>query len=424
MNQRRKDSRTGSVVSEAVLLVLVFVALVGIFAGEFLIAALVGLVLAITVLSRLWTRLALEQVTYACAPSIGQVVEGETFELALTVENRKPLPVPWLRVNQLVPVGLKVVADAETPLPLFGANRIEAITSLGRYQRVVMVHRLSAAHRGYYNFGPARVEGSDLFGFYNAHRDLGTDMSPLIVYPRIVPMPGFFLPSARPIGDALSRRRVAADLTRPAGVREYRSGDPFKAIDWKATARRGDLFTRTYDPSITQHVIIMLECDTNSEDTRIWGRRPWLLEAAVTGAASVAFRSIELGYSVGLTANGNPPHYQSQSKIPAGRGPQQLSTILEALARIQWVGVRPLEDLTEDLGTDALPIGATIVFVAGVFRPGTVEFLCQLSRRGHRLVTIDIGGDVPPNIRELNVRDFRGAFAPPPSDDEKAAAHA
>ena len=424
MSERFKSRRSGSVVSEAVLLVLTAVILIGVIAGKFLVAALVGLVLAITVLSRLWARLALERVTYACAPSHSQVIEGETIELSMTVENRKPLPVPWLRVNQLVPVGLRVIEDSASPQPIFDINKIEATTSLGRNQRVIMVQKLRAAHRGFYNFGPARIEGSDLFGFYNSQRDLASQMGPVVVYPRIVPLPGFSLPSARPMGDALSRRRLAEDLTRPAGVREYRSGDPIKAIDWKTTARRGQLFVRTHDPSITQHVVVMLECDTNDAETRVWGRRPWLLEAAVSGAASVAYKSIELGYSVGLIANGIPPHYRAQSKIPASRGPRQLSAILEALARVQSLGVRPLEDLTQDMGSDALPFGATIVFVAGVFRPGIVEYLSELSRRGHRLVTIDIGGDTAPDLPILNIRDYRGAFTQPAETREETAAHA
>ena len=213
-------------------------------------------------------------------------------------------------------------------------------------------------------------------------------------------------------------------MTRPAGVREYRPGDPFKAIDWKATARKGQLFVRSYDPSITQHVVIMLECDTDTKDRKGWGGRPRLLEAAVTGAASVAFKSIELGYSVGLIANGIPPRYRAQRMIPASRGSQQLSRILEALAPIQSSGIRPLEHLTQNLGPDALPFGATIVFIAGVFRPGIVRFVRELSRRGHMLVTLDIGGDCPPNIRELNVRSFREAFAAPPTDDREAVSRA
>ena len=92
---------------------------------------------------------------------------------------------------------------------------------------------------------------------------------------------------------------------------------------------------------------------------------------------------------------------------------------------MQSLGIQPLEELTQELGSDALPFGATIVFVAGVYRPGIVEFLCKLSRRGHRVVTIDIGGDEPPDITALNVRNYRGAFTAP-SDDapEAAAAHA
>ena len=69
VRERRRDERSGSVVSNLIVVVLVAVALVGAVCGKSLVAALAGLVLAIAVLARLWTRLALEEVTYACVAS-------------------------------------------------------------------------------------------------------------------------------------------------------------------------------------------------------------------------------------------------------------------------------------------------------------------------------------------------------------------
>ena len=77
---------------------------------------------------------------------------------------------------------------------------------------------------------------------------------------------------------------------------------------------------------------------------------------------------IELGYSVGLIADGMPPRRQAPSMIRAGRGPRQRSSVLRALGRVQSLVIRPLEELIQDMGADALPFGATIVIIMALQR--------------------------------------------------------
>src|SRR5262249_5027396 len=42
-------------------------------------------------------------------------------------------------------------------------------------------------------------------------------------------------------------------------LREYVTDDEFRRIDWKATARRGKLITREYEPERSQNVLVMLD---------------------------------------------------------------------------------------------------------------------------------------------------------------------
>ena len=55
-------TRSGSVISDFIVLVLIVVAIVGTAVGKLFIAALCGLVLVLVVVSRLWSRLALVDV--------------------------------------------------------------------------------------------------------------------------------------------------------------------------------------------------------------------------------------------------------------------------------------------------------------------------------------------------------------------------
>ena len=89
----KRWTRTGSVVSELIVVVLVIVAIVGAVVGKLLVTALCGLVLVVTIVSRIWARLALVDVDYHCLTSSDRLVEGDIIDLTQTVENRKPLPV-------------------------------------------------------------------------------------------------------------------------------------------------------------------------------------------------------------------------------------------------------------------------------------------------------------------------------------------
>jgi len=410
----KRWTRTGSVVSELIVLVLIIVAIVGAAAGEFLVTALCGLVLVLTIVSRIWARLALVDVDYQCLPSSDRLVEGDTIELTLSIENRKPLPVPWLSVAEALPEGLEHARDNRALRGFFKAPEIRDQASLGQYERVKFHHRLRAARRGHYAFGPTRIVSGDIFGFYEARLDSPRRPPSVVVYPRTVPLPDFDLPSRRPIGDSWSRSRLVDDPTRPSGLREYHSGDAARRIDWKATARRGEVFVRTYDSSIAQRVVILAECNTSEE---IWRTRPAILEAVVTGAASVARRSVELGYAVGIVSNGNIASELAPPMVAPGAGPDQLAALMTTLAGAGMLKTQPLEDLLERYGPEAMPAGATVVFVAGLFRPATVGIVADLARRGHQVVTLYVGDEDPPEIPNLPVEDYRGVFAVPENAD-------
>ncbi len=411
-------SRSGAVVSDLILLILIIVAIVAAIAGKAFVAAICGLILMLTFISRLWTRLALAEVDYTCRPSAKHLMQGDVFELTLTVENRKPLPLPWLTVSEILPDGLVLeqqYQQAQNEPGFFQDTVVRETTSLGQYERIRFHHRVRAQRRGYYGLGPTRITSGDIFGFYEARLDNDRRAPELVVYPNTVAMPDFDLPPYRPMGDFWSRARFIDDETRPSGLREYRTGDAARHIDWKATARHDSAFVRTYDSSHSQRVVILLECDTALER---WRNYPAVLEATVTGAASVARRCIELGYAVGLISNGNAGNGPAPPMVAPGAGPDQLSALMTALAGARAHTAAQLPDMVARYGAEAMPAGATVVYIAGIFRPATVDFVRELGRRGHRIVSLCAGGEAPPEIPDFPILDYRTRFAAPETADE------
>ncbi len=62
-------------------------------------------------------------------------------------------------------------------------------------------------------------------------------------------------------------------------LREYVIGDDVRSIDWRATARRGDVMVRTWRPERDRRILIVLDTGRTSAG-RVGGRtapgrRPW-----------------------------------------------------------------------------------------------------------------------------------------------------
>ena len=250
--------------AELFTLLLISVVLIGAISREPIIAAVGALAFVIAMVSRIWAALALEDITIDRTASVNHAFLGDEIEITFTVENKKPLPVPWLEINEYVPRGLLVEGFKAVEQSYLGGAEMTASTSLGSYERVKVKRKLTALHRGMYRLGKTRLRSGDLFGLYPAVAKLDHTPWVIYVYPAIKSIPGFKLPARRPIGDSLSRERLWDDPSRPAGVREYRPGDPIKNIDWKTTAKRDELHVRQFDPSVSEHAVIFAEAITTN----------------------------------------------------------------------------------------------------------------------------------------------------------------
>jgi len=244
--------------------------------------------------------------------------------------------------------------------------------------------------------GPTRLRASDLFGLFQREQSL-PEVSTLLVYPKSYPLEMLGLPRRHPLGALRGKNPLFQDMTRPAGVREYQQGDPWKRVDWKATARSGKLQVRLLDPFAAETLIVALNLDTTEEP---WmGFVPHVLERGVTVAASVAQDGLERRVPVGLVSNGAHISARKPLFIEPSRRPSQLVDILETLAMAGPMTIRPLEEVLLSAGP-RLPTGVTMVVVTSLLGPGLSLTLQDLLRRGHAVVALWTGDQAPPRFPE------------------------
>ncbi|MBI5030739.1 MAG: DUF58 domain-containing protein [Chloroflexi bacterium] len=344
-----------------------------------------------------WNRVALWRVSYERTLSEQRVFVGETVELATRVNNRKLLPLAWIKIDDRFPSALtpekKPLAPSYSPSSGFLSQR----AALGGFERARWNYRIPCNQRGFYILGPAQIKSGDLFGLFertwvNPHTDR------LIVYPRITSMEDWDLPPKDPLGDAKSRVPIFADPTRPRGVRDYRHDDAPKHIHWRATARRGNLQVKVYDPTISYQWVLFINVATFKYAWQ--GTDPELLERVISLAASIAYFGAEHKYAVGLIANGTWPESDQRLKILPSRAPDHLRHILEALAAITAFVTTPIERLMQH-ETVNLAWGATLVVITGVVTDSLLAEMIRLRRAGRRMALISLDENWTPNESDL-----------------------
>jgi uncharacterized protein (DUF58 family) len=262
------------------------------------------------------------------------------------------------------------------------------VFSLGWYERLTRHYRLQCQARGEHDFGPIDVRSGDIFGLFRRAAYVKTPGT-LLVYPRYVPVEQLGIPARQPFGDHKSAQTIITDPLRLRAVREYAYGDNPRHIHWKATARRGALQTRLFEPSATPQLHIFLNQDTFVH--MFEGLDPQTLELTITVAASIANFALDEGWMVGLQVNAFAANSDRQSKIPPSRDAGQFTRILEMLARIKgWSGL-PLEVLIV-AQRHAIPRGATLVVVTGIVTADLLDTLLSLRRAGHPVTLIETVG--------------------------------
>ncbi|HET8622459.1 MAG TPA: DUF58 domain-containing protein, partial [Gemmatimonadales bacterium] len=107
--------------------------------------------------------------------------------------------------------------------------------------------------------------------------------------------------------------------------REWVPGDDTRAIDWKATARRGKPIARTYEDERREQVLIVI--DAGRLLTAEVDGVP-RLEAVIDAALRLAHAAVEHDDNVGVMVFAD----QVQSFVPPARGRRGLRNVLEALA--------------------------------------------------------------------------------------------
>jgi len=368
---------------------------VGVLFHNPMLLAISGFMLVAVAFGWLWNRGVTGGLIYKRQFHHRRVFPGETVEVQITVENRKLLPVTWLQIEDEWPMNFSPIdTNALAASSGDGMAYLVNVYALRWYERVKRRYVLQAHSRGVYQVGPAHLVSGDPFSLFERNESFERKEW-LIVYPVIKTLDELGMIAKDPFGDLSTAQRLFEDPSRMAGVREYRYGDSFRSVHWKATARTGDLQVKQYEPTRSLSLVFCLNIASFEQHWR--GTWPEMIEHLLSVSASLVSWSFERGYSVGVSANAPPAHADRSLLAQPSRNRNHLMHLLELLAGVSYFITQEYSRfiLTE---SSRLPWGATLVLVTGYFNDSILAAILQLRHSGRRIVLIVVGKTPAPDL--------------------------
>jgi uncharacterized protein (DUF58 family) len=249
---------------------------------------------------------------------------------------RLPTPLIERRLPRIVAVGHAVpvelaLSGAAMQLDVFdlhppdwACQGLPQRLDLRENQRSVLGYSLSPPRRGSAQFAGCALRLRSPLRLWSQLREVAVT-DEVRVYPDFAAVSKLALVgtdrASRVIGAHLQRRR--GEGTEFHQLREYRTGDSLRQIDWKASRRALKLISRDYQDERNQQVVLLIDTGRRmlAEDEGLTH-----FDHALNASLLVAFIALRQGDSVGLLASGG-----EQRWLPPARGLGTLDRLLEGV---------------------------------------------------------------------------------------------
>ena len=334
-----------------------------------------------------------------CAP-------GDEVTYTVEVTNPGRLPLPFLRFEVDWPEAVRSLRGNPFGKGKKGHLWLQIFMSLRGRERVRRSFVVTPDRRGHHQTMDATLSLSDPLGVAVTERAFGeAGRSPnLLVYPRLRPVK----PPEKlfRLGEAQRARSLLDDPLLVRNLRDWRPGDPIRSVDWRATARTGDLIVRENEHAGRVEVSLFVNLDSTRNP---WdGLSPDYHEAALELSGSLMREMLQKKVSVGLYANGIANGLGGERAIGVSLAPtshpRQLIQGLTALAGLDAAG--RFVDLARIMERQARsrPPGSTFLLVTP-FLTEAIRRALELSRKmGIRPLVVQFwesepgDGEAPPGV--------------------------
>jgi len=299
---------------------------------------LLAFIIIVILQSAVYSILAFRGFNYSCRLSYNKVNEGETIDFIETIENRRLLPMLWLKVEARFHDTLLFTKNDNTRVSAGIFHR--SVISMPPFRRIRRTYKIVCSKRGYYPLGSATITTGDLLGFSSKTMSFSSDAG-LHVYPVPLKNTSIMLPSRSFMGDMVVRRYILPDPFMPAGVRDYVPGDPLNIIHWKASAKTGELVVHRREYTADSKLMVFFNIDYKAES---WDAHDMIvidtMENALRTLAYIFTLAAAHGQQTALYTNSVSTRDRNEVTVPPAFGRVHNEGLFAAMAEMQFIRTR------------------------------------------------------------------------------------
>lgn len=222
--------------------------------------------------------------------------------------------------------GFKINVNIIDEIPFqFQKRDVLFKASLEPRQQKIVNYLLRPTKRGEYDFGFTRIYVKSPLGLISRRFNIqGEKMVP--VYPSFLKLRQYELMaiSNRLTDIGIKKLRRIGHSMEFDQVKNYVNGDDYRTVNWKATARRGDLMVNSYTDEKSQHIYCIID---KSRAMKMPFDGLSLLDYAINASLILSSVALVRQDKAGLMTFSE----KMGTVVPADRRPTQLNKIMEAL---------------------------------------------------------------------------------------------
>jgi uncharacterized protein (DUF58 family) len=296
-----------------------------------------------------------------------RALEGDA--IGVGVELYSEAPVAEVEVALDVPPGL-IATEREHRV----AVRLEAD------EPVLVELDLQADHWGAYFLGEVAIRARDAFGLFLHEQELDL-RRPLKVYPRAELLREVVRPLETQVFSGNQVARVKGEGIEFADLRQYVPGDRVRRINWRASARRAELWVNEHHPERNADVVVFLDSFAEARRDAAAGGT---LDQSVRAAAALLAGYAGQRDRVGFVSFGGIVRW-----LRPASGLNQLYRVVDALLDTEitlnyaWKGI----DL---IPPGVLPPQALVIALTPLLDDRSATALLDLRARGFDLAVVDV----------------------------------
>ena len=289
-----------------------------------------------------------------------------------------------IRVESAYPFATQLTIVDELPF-VFQRRDVAFALRLGAGAGATLTYRLRPVERGVYGFGHIRVFATTAIGLIQRRYTCGAPQD-VKVYPAYQQLRHYeLLAISNRLQDmGIKRIRRAGNHTEFEQIKEYVAGDEFRAINWKASARRHQLMVNVYQAERSQQVFCVI--DKGRVMQRAFAGMT-LLDYAVNASLVLSYVAIHRADRAGLITFNE----RMDTLVAPSRRPAQMEHILESLYAVHTdFGETDYSALVAGVEQRISKRSLLILFTNFTDSQSLdrqLPYLCQVARR-HRLLVV------------------------------------